>query len=60
MKTRNPYGTWTVKLALNGKELEDFQFEVVHRGARGRQERRPPEPPDRQLASSSPSEDPLK
>lgn len=60
MKTKNPYGTWTVKLGLNGKELEDFQFEVVHRGARGRQERRPSEPPGRQLASSSPSDDPLK
>ena len=26
---KNPYGTWTVKLALNGKELEAFPFEVV-------------------------------
>lgn len=25
----NPYGTWTVKLALNGKELEAFPIEVV-------------------------------
>jgi hypothetical protein len=24
-----PHGTWTVKLARNGKELEAFQFEVV-------------------------------
>lgn len=29
VKVANPYGTWTVKLALNGKELEAFQFEVV-------------------------------
>ncbi len=25
----DPYGTWTVKLALNGKELEGFPIEVV-------------------------------
>jgi hypothetical protein len=29
VKVTNPHGTWTVKLALNGKELEAFQFEVV-------------------------------
>jgi hypothetical protein len=25
----DPYGTWTVKIALNGKELEAYPFEVV-------------------------------
>ena len=29
LELENPYGTWTVKLALNGKELEGFPFEVV-------------------------------
>lgn len=29
LEVENPYGTWTVKLALNGKELEAFPFEVV-------------------------------
>ena len=25
----DPYGTWTVKIGLNGEQLEAFQFEVV-------------------------------
>jgi hypothetical protein len=29
MKLPDPYGTWTVKIALNGKELDAFPFEVV-------------------------------
>ncbi len=29
LQVRNPYGTWTVKLALNEKELEAFPIEVV-------------------------------
>jgi hypothetical protein len=33
----DPYGTWTVRLGLNGKELEAFQFEVVPGEDRGRQ-----------------------
>ena len=57
METENPYGTWTVKLGLNGKELEAFQFEVAHRGARGVQKHRLSEPPGRQVASSSSADD---
>lgn len=60
LETESPYGTWTVKLALNGKELEAFQFEVVGREARGGQERRLPERLGRQVASSSSSDDSLK
>ena len=33
LQVAEPYGSWTVKLGLNGKELEAFSFEVVRRGA---------------------------
>jgi hypothetical protein len=29
LQVGGPYGTWTVKLGLNGKELEAFPFEVI-------------------------------
>jgi hypothetical protein len=29
LELEDPYGTWTVKVALNGKELDAFPFEVV-------------------------------
>jgi hypothetical protein len=44
LQVAEPFGLWTVKLGLNGKELEAFSFEVVRRGAPAELVSRPPRP----------------